>query len=232
MKDNKIIKYLAIICILGLANLTGCNEPIEDFGFDGQLRGKVVDANGDFISGDNKVATYAVHALGERDRVSMVMRIKPDGTYANAKLFPQSYKVWLIGPFIGARTDTVVIDLTGGKEILKDFQVIPLLNVAKPTINGNPTATQVKIDYNVAGNGGNTPNLREIYVSTVAWPTRTTGTGIGYASVNTTVTANQGTATISGLKPNTKYYVRVGARASGQSQFNHSDQISFTTPAN
>lgn len=232
MRSNKYINYSFSIIVICLAVLNSCNEPIEDFGFDGQLSGIIKDQNGNFVSGDNKVATYAVHALGELDRVSMVLRIKGDGTYGNSKLYPQSYKVWLIGPFVGGITDTIFVDLTGAKAVVKDFQVIPLLTIPAPQLNGSPSASEVKINYNIVGNNGNTPNLREVYVSTVSWPTRTTGTGIGYFTKTTTLSSNQGTTIVTGLTPNTRYYVRIGARASGQNQFNHSDQISFTTPAN
>ncbi len=232
MEKVNLIKYFTIFLVTGLITLTGCNEPVYDFGFDGQLSGKIIDNNGDFVSGDIKVTTFAVHALGERDLAYMVMRINNDGTYVNTKLYPQSYKVMLIGPFIGAATEEIIIDLTGGNIVVKDFQVTPLLTIPSPVVNGSPTSTEIKVDYSITGNGGNSPDLREIYCSTVSWPTRTTGTGTvggGYFTNTVTVAADQGTATISGLQPNTKYFIRIGARADGQSLFNHSDQISVTT---
>lgn len=232
MKKVNLIKYFTIYLVSGVITLTGCNKPVYEFGYDGQITGKIVDDNGNFVSGDIKTTTYAVQALGERDLVTMVMRINSDGTYANTKLYPQSYKVWLVGPFIGALTDTVIIDLNGGKVVVKDFQVTPLLTIPAPVVNENPTSTEIKVDYSITGNGGSSPNLREVYCSTVSWPTRTTGTGVGYFTKTTTVTANQGTTTITNLQPNTKYYIRVGARAAGQTLFNHSDQISATTAAN
>ncbi len=127
-----------------------------------------------------------------------------------------------------------MLDLTGGKIVTKDFQVTPLLTIPPPVLNGNPASTEIMVDYNITGNAGNTPNLREIYCSTVSWPTRTTGTGTvggGYFTKTTTVDTDQGTATITGLEPNTKYFIRVGARADGQTLFNHSEQITVTTAA-
>jgi hypothetical protein len=226
---NIIVKKLTYL-LVGMVWLASCNDPVTEFGFDGQLVGKVVDGNGNIVSGDIKSATYAVQAKGDNDLVSMVMRVKGDGTYANLKLYPQLYDVTLVGPFIESPLNVGTVDLTGGKSVEKDFQVTPLLTIPAPVVNGNPSATEIKIDFNIAGNGGNTPNLREIIVSTVAWPTRTTGTGSGYFTKMTTVSENQGTATVTGLQPNTKYYVRIGARAAGQSLFNLSEQISVTTP--
>lgn len=139
-----------------MTGLYSCNEPITDFGFDGHISGIVTDNSGNPVSGYPKLATYSDHALGELDNVPMVMRILGDRTYANTKLYPQSYKVTLRGP----------------------------------------------------------------------------GSGMGYSSVNRTVTENSGTATITGLQPNTRYFVRVGARTAGQNLFNLSEQIVFTTAAN
>jgi hypothetical protein len=233
MKKIGLIKYLAVFLVTGLITQTSCNDPIYDFGYNGQLTGKIVDASGNVVSGDIKLATFAVQATGELDEGSMVIRIKPDGTYDNDKLYPQSYQVRLVGPFIGSPTAPVAVDLTGGKVGTKDFQVTPFLTIPPPTVSGTPTSTSIVVNYSITPNGGKTPNLREIYCSTVSWPTRTTGSGTtwgGWTTKTATVTVNQGTATFTDLKPNTKYYIRVGARAGGQNLFNHSTQIIVTTP--
>lgn len=231
MKRINFMRYFSIIIIALLISLTSCNESIYDFGFDGQLTGMVIDGNGNPVSGDVKLATYAVKALGDLDMVPMVLRIKGDGSYANTKLYPQSYEVSLEGPFIESPTDPVTIDLTGGRAVSHDFQVTPFLAIATPGIAGNPTSTSVTVNYSITPNGGNTPDLREVYVSTVSWPTRTTGNGAGYRTETIAVTDNQGAAEVSGLEPGKTYFVRVGARAEGQDLFNHSEQISFTTSA-
>jgi hypothetical protein len=235
MKITNVDKYLALIFI-GLIGLASCNDPVLDFGYNGALTGKIVDAQGNNVSGDIKLATFAVQAKGEHDAVDMILRIKNDGTYANDKLYPQVYNVRLVGPFYESPTAPIPVDLTGNKSEVKDFQVTPFFSIPPPTINGNPTTSQVVVNFNIIPNGDRTPNLREVYVSTVSWPTRTTGTGSGtppvYETRIVTMTTNQGTATITGLRPNTNYFVRIGARATGQTLFNHSTQISFRTPAN
>jgi hypothetical protein len=232
MEKLNLIKYVTVLIVAVLIGTWGCNEPVYDFGFDGELSGRVIDNSGNPVSGDVKLATYSVHALGENDLVSMVMRIKGDGSYSNTKLYPQSYKVSLRGPFVGSITDTVVVDLTGGRNVEHNFTVTPFLTIPAPVISGSPASTSVTVNYTITGNAGNAPNLREIYVSTVSWPTRTTGSGMGYRTVNTTVATDQGTATITGLEPGRIYFVRIGARAAGQTLFNHSEQVSFTTPSN
>lgn len=222
--------YFTILLAAVLIGLYGCNEPVYDFGFDSQLTGTVKDSGGNPVSGDIRLATYSVHALGELDLVPMVMRIKGDGTFTNNKLYPQSYKVTLRGPFIESVTDTVVVDLSGGKSVTQDFTVTPFLTIPEPTISGSPTSTTVTVNYSITGNGGNIPNLREVYVSTVSWPTRTTGNGMGFRTRLVVLPDDQGSVLVDGLEAGQTYFVRIGARADGQSLFNHSEQISFTTP--
>lgn len=231
MKKEILNKFFTILFAIAIMTMAGCNDPIYDFGYDGRISGKIIDSNNNIVSGDIKIANFAVNALGELDDVSMVMRIKGDGTYENNRLYPQLYKVWLVGPFVGGKTDTILVDLTGVKDVIEDFQVTPFLSIPAPEISGSPTSTKITVNYTISGNAGNKPNLREIYCSTVSWPTRTTGTGAGYFTKMVTVSEAQGTVTISDLSPGTKYYIRVGARAAGQNLFNHSEQIVATTPS-
>ncbi|MDR1502336.1 MAG: AAA family ATPase [Prevotella sp.] len=134
--------------------------------------------------------------------------------------------------FFRPKTDTLVVDLTGGKSVIKDFTVTPLLTIPAPVLTGNPTATEISVNYQIIGNDGNIPDSREIYCSTISWPTRDTGAGgTTYTTQTVTVTDNQGTAVFTGLKPGTRYFIRIGARAAGQNIFNHSGQIIVSTPS-
>ena len=231
MKKAYLIKYFTAFLVAGLISLNGCTDPVWDFGYDGQLSGTIFDNNGNIVSGRHH-QEFMVTVLNETEITPLQLRIKSDGTYANTKLYPQSYEAILQGPFIGTPLAPVLIELTGGKIVVKDFVVTPWITISPPTISGSPTSTTVQVNYSVTGNGGKTPNLREIYCSTVSWPTRVTGSGRFFHSKIVTVTENQGTATVTGLQPGTVYYLRVGARAAGETIFNLGEQISFTTPAN
>jgi hypothetical protein len=230
MEKAYLIKYFTAFLVAGLISLNGCTDPIWDFGYDGQLSGTILDNSGNIVSGRHH-QEFMVTVLNENEITPLQLRIKSDGTYANSKLFPQSYDVILQGPFIGTPLDPVLIDLTGGKSVVKDFVVTPWITVNPPTISGSPTSTTVQVNYSVTGNGGKTPNLIEIYCSTVSWPSRVTGSGRFFHTRLVAVTGNQGTATIDGLQPGTDYFLRVGARAAGETIFNHGEQISFTTAA-
>lgn len=227
MKKKSLFKYFVIVLIMNIA-ITSCNEEIWDFGYDGSISGKISDPSGNFVSGDPNVAGLEVHAFGEKDKIPMIMRVKEDGTYANIKLYPQSYKVWVSGPVFP--TDTVVVDLKGGNAVAKDFVVTPFLTIAPPSLDGSPSATEIKVNYSITGNDGKTANLREIICSTVSWPNSTTGNGIYWTTIKVTIANNQGTATITGLVSGTKYFIRIGARDSGTTLFNYSDQLIVTTP--
>lgn len=223
----RIFNYSPFFVVI-LLLITSCNKPVTDFGYDGSLSGKITDASGTFVSGDPNVANLEVKAQGEKDLIANIIRVKVDGTYANNKLYPQMYKVWLTGPIVPV--DTIEVDLRGGKAVTNDFVVTPFLTVSPPALEGTPSATQIAVNYNITGNGGRTPNLREVICSTVSWPNTSTGSGFYWTTKKVTVSTNSGTATITGLIAGTKYYVRVSARASGQILFNYSDQIVVTTP--
>ena len=225
----KSFRYLVILSIIQTL-ITGCNDPVTDFGYNGSISGKVSDASGNLISGDPNVAGIEVKALGEQDNIPMIMRVKGEGTYANIKLYPQSYKVWITGPVFSPDPDTIVLNLKEQRKQTQDFVVTPFLTIPSPTLEGSASATEITINYSITGNNGMVPNLREIICSTTAYPNSTTGNGTYWSTKKVTVTDDQGTATISGLTSGTKYFVRVGARAGGQSLFNYSDQIVVTTP--
>jgi len=231
MKKINVIIYTAIILAIVSIAVSGCNDPITDFGFDGSFSGEILDqTSGNNIPGDITSGSFVVNALGEHDQVSMVMRVKGDGTFANSKLYPQSYQVWVEGPFIESPTERVNIDLTGGKEVIHNFEVTPFMNISPPALNGTPTSSEITVNYSVSGNSGHVAELRELYCSTVSYPTGSTGSGPGWHTITVTLPADQGLETISSLEPGTRYFIRVGAKASGENEFNYSEQIVVTTP--
>jgi hypothetical protein len=223
-KINYIIPAFLCLLIIGSA----CNEPITEFGFDGGIYGKIVDQSGNIVAGDITSGGFIVNALGEEDEVAMIMRVKGDGTFANLKLFPKKYTVRVEGPVFPI--DEVAIDLTGNQQVEHNFTVTPFLTIAPPTLNGTPTATEIKVNYSITENNGKTASTREVYCSNIPYPNASTGSGPYYSTVKVTLSANSGVATITGLQTGTRYFIRVGAKANGASAFNYSDQLIVTTP--
>jgi hypothetical protein len=224
----KNIKKLLSISLVAFCIAFSCNEPITDFGYDGSISGTILDQSGNIVAGDITNSGFKVNALGENDHIPMELRVKGDGTFANNKLFPQSYTVWVEGPVVAP--GEITIDLTGGKSVVHDFVVTPFLSIAPPKLQGNPTSSEIKVSFSISENEGHSVGLGELYCSTVPYPNASIGSGTAYETKKVLLLANQDTATITGLSSNTKYFIRIGARADGQNVFNYSDQIEVTTP--
>lgn len=224
---NIITKLKYIIVLLPIIIFTSCNDQITDFGFDGSISGKIVDQSGNIVSGDITSSDFRVLAHGERDDIPMELRVKGDGTFANTHLYPQAYQVWVDGPVISS--EEVTADLDGGNAVTLDFIVTPFLSIPPPQVNGSATSSEVSLSYSITENQGHVVELRQIYASTVPHPTNTTGTGSHWHTQTVVMDENEGIVTITGLQPDTQYFIRIGARAEGASARNFSDQTIVTT---
>jgi hypothetical protein len=171
----------------------------------------------------------SVKALGQGDIVTVDMRVKGDGTYQNTKLTPKMHKIFITGP-VTPVNDTLRIDFSTTKTVTHDFVVVPFITIKKPAITGNPAANEVTISYEMTPNDGKTVTKREVYCSTNPYPNTSTGSGPYFHTVKTILSTDNGSKTITGLTSGTKYFLRIGAQASGTSSLNFSDQITFTTP--
>jgi len=229
MKMIHKIKYLSLPVFL-LILVTACNKPITDFGYNGAISGTVKDASGNIVVGDITVSNFLIRVQAEGDISTIDMRIKGDGTFSNDKLYPAKSKVWISGPVVAASTDTVTLDLSGGKGIVHDFVVTPVFTVATPVISGTPTTTTASFTYGITANSAKTASKRELYCSTIPYPNTSTGSGPYYSTVKVTLATNSGSANVTGLTANTNYFVRIGVQSS-TTVMNFSDQISFTTPS-
>lgn len=228
MKTFDKIYYL-VFCWILIILVSACQKKIvSDFGFDGTFSGKVVDQSGNLVPGDITSANMTVKALGNGDIVTIDMRVKGDGTFQNTRLFPKSYRIWISGPLTMVG-DTVRVDLATEKTIVKDIVVIPFISVDKPSVVGSMTATSIDVSFVLTANSGKVVSKRELYCSTIPFPNASTGSGPSFASKTVSLTANSGTASITGLASKTKYYIRIGAQATGATGFNYSGQIEVTT---
>ena len=229
MKMVKNINYMSLLALI-LLLLSACNKDITDFGYNGELSGTIKDASGNIVPGDITTANFIIRVKAEGDISTVDIRIKGDGKYANTKLYPAKSKIWITGPIVSQpATDTVVVDLTGGKKVVQDFVVKPVFSVATPAVSGTPTSTSASFTYSITANSTLNPSKREIYCSTLPYPNTSTGSGPYYSTIKVAMTTNSGTVTVTGLTAGTKYYCRIGVQASS-TQMNFSDQITFTTP--
>lgn len=218
---------LAGKCFL-LLFMFGCQRDVTEFGFDASISGLLKDQKGNLVSGDITSSTFVVNALGQGDVSRIEMRVNGDGSYRNTKLFPKPYKLWVSGP-VTMQDDTLRVDLSGGQTVMKDIVVIPYLDLKKPALEGAPTASALTVSYEISGNQGKVPAVRELYVSTNPYATASTGTGATYTTKKITLTDNKGSVTVPGLTAKTRYFVRVGAQATGVKFYNFSDQLVVET---
>jgi len=227
MKRLLSIRSIFFVGLL-LCTVISCEYRKTDFGFDGSISGTLKDETGSIVPGDLTSANLVVRLLGEGDFITTNIRVKGDGTFANTHLEVTNWKIWVDGPVFPI--DTIRFDMrTQGTNFNQEIVVTPCIAIDKPVVSGNPTSTSVDIIYSMTGNRGLTASNRVVYCSTVQYPCASIGTGTFHHTVTTTLSTDSGTATVTGLKSGTKYYLRIGANASGKGM-NYSDQIIFTTP--
>jgi hypothetical protein len=227
MKTRYILNSGIAVLMLFLA--ISCDKPITDFGFDGGLSGTVKDAAGNVVPGDITNSNFVIRVLAETDVSTIDLRIRGDGTFSHTKLYPVLSKVYISGPIVAAESDTVFIDLSGGKQAVHDFVVTPVFTIDKPVIVDTPSDTTVNVSFNITANSAKTPSSREIYCSTVQYPNTSTGSGASYSTIKKTLPSDNGTYLITGLNWNTRYFIRIGVKSS-TTQYNFSEQVTLTTP--
>jgi hypothetical protein len=205
-----------------------CEKIITDYGNDRSISGILKDPSGIVVPGDITSTNLSVKALGEGDIVTTDMRVHGDGTYSHTKLYPKKYKIYVTGP-ITMVDDTLNVDFSIDKSVIKDIVVTPFLSLTKPAVVGSPTATTIDVSYAITASSGKTVSKRALYCSTVPYPNASTGSGPFYATKTVTLNTDSGNASVTGLTSKTKYFIRIGAQATGATGFNYSDQIEITT---
>ena len=217
------MRYIKLL-ILVVASLImiKCDFQQTDFGYNGAIKGTVKDNSGNPLYGDMSSNNLVVKLLGENDKQAIEIRVNGEGSYQNIKMFPKKHEVWLEGPIVSSETYTV--DFGTNMDQTLDFNVIPLISPKLKSASGSGTV--VNIDYELVPNDGNTVNKKEVYCSTVKYPTAATGSRTNvYFTKTVTLPDLSGAISIDGLTAGVKYYVRIGAQAKGSSLMNYSNQI-------
>src|SRR5690606_20572769 len=151
----------------------------------------VQDQGGNIVAGNITSNNLVVRALGEGDEVPTDMRVKGDGTYQNTKLYPKKYKIWITGTAT-MMEDTMVVDLSVGKVVVKDLVVVPIATISPPAVVGSPTNATQDISYDITGNDGKVIEERELYCSTNPYPDASTGSGPFYNTKTVALPTDEG----------------------------------------
>jgi len=217
------MKYIKLL-ILVVASFTmiKCETQVTDFGYDGAIKGMVKDNAGTPLYADINSNTMVVKLLGEGDSQAIEIRVNGEGTYQNTKLFPKKHDVWIEGPIVPG--EHVTVDFSSNQDQTLDFTVKPLISPKLNTATGS--GTSINIDYALTSNSGNTVKKKEVYCSTVKFPTAATGSRTNvYFTKTVALPANAGTLKIDGLTAGVKYYIRIGAQDNSSALLNYSNQI-------
>jgi hypothetical protein len=156
-----------------------------------------------------------------------------DGSYDNAAIFPGKYKVVPYGPF--SYTDTLIVDVNGSKYL--DIKVNPDMYVT--VTPGTSTATSITFTYKVKSNSSQqimevgaviNETLGVDVYQVLNNDNATYRIILGTDSIpNATIDATTYSASFTGLKPNTEYYVRAFGTIGGVWYYVHSDVITIKT---
>ena len=216
-------KYMKLVILVLISfTLIQCEFEVSEFGFDGSIKGTVMDNNGNPVYADINSNTLIVKLLGEGDEQAIEIRVAGDGTYQNTKMFPKSHEVWVEGPIVSSTPVTVDFSADASQEI--DFTVTPLIS---PVLNNaSGSGTTITVDYAITPNGVNTVEKMEVYVSTVKFPTAAIGSRDNvYSTATVELTELSGSIDVSELVAGTYYFLRIGAQADGAASMNYSNQI-------
>lgn len=224
--------------ILAVVFSTACE--LDEEAPNGEIYGTFLTASGEVFLGDSKRDLTTVSILLENDEVPTVIRVKPDGSYARSILEEGTYALSFSGPFFPIEDQ--ILKVNGRVEL--DVNVIPFMEYELDMTE--LASTSATFTYKVKANKGAQPTRRTLVWSELPNPTVYDYEYSGYEggrmidsddSVMVDQNGEQsGIYTLSDLKANTTYYVRVGGRTEDTSVtpntssfYNYSAQIIIKT---
>lgn len=230
---RNIITILFVIVVLN-----SCGE-IDNYDFpDGGIYGTIID-----ITTDEGIQSEAPNGFnikmfekGGMMNTPITFSGKSDGSFENALVFQNEYKVLPVeGPFFNI-ADTTVIYVGSHTEV--NFEVIPFLTITGVTVT--PEAGKVVVRYGISRpQAGGKINFRKTFVSKIPTVNNSYNNFVKSTSTASTPDATLLSTTftdeITGLTSGTKYWVRVGAVADGNGfnslkRYNYSKVFEVTIP--
>ncbi len=228
MKRQYIIYFLAITAILA-----SCGK-IDNYEFpNGGIYGKLVDEITQETLQNDQPQGFVIKLFEKGSAITSPIRFtgKSDGTYENALIFQNDYKVL---PDEGAFFPVDTVNVKIGKRTEVNFNVTPFLAVTNATVTAS--AGSISASYNIARSRvGHKIAERKTLVSKV--PTVTNNIfDARFQVVNLagtpdeTLLATRFTDVVSGLTSGT-YYVRIAVRTDNPlRKYNYSKVYTVTVP--
>jgi len=241
-----MIRKNIFILLFVFAALISCSKIDNYKAPDGDVYGKLTDlmTNEGIQSEQPNGFNIKMFEKGWLMNTPITFTGKPDGSFENALVFQNEYKVLPVeGPFFPI-TDTVVLQV--GKRTEVNFNVMPFVSVTNVTVT--PGTNKVTVVYNIARSQvGPKITTRKSMISNIYTCNNTTNLG-NSLNVSTTTTgttdvallATTFTDVINGtpaipLVSGKTYWVRVGVLATGSgfnslNRYNYSKTFQITMP--
>jgi hypothetical protein len=230
---RKLIILLSIVSLL-----ISCSE-IDNYEFpDGNIYGKVIDLTTDEGIQTEQPNGFNIKMFEKGGLINTPITFsgKQDGSFENAMVFQNEYRVVAVeGPFFPL-PDTVTVQVGARTEM--NFNVTPFLTITNVSVT--PSAGQVSVTYGLSRSQvGGKITFRKTFVSTVATVSNAYNTGVKSTSTSSTadatLLATTFTDVVTGLVSGKKYWVRVGALAAGSgynslNRYNYSKVFEVTIP--
>jgi hypothetical protein len=228
----------AIILLLVFALFNSCGK-IDNYDFpDGGIYGTITD-----LTTDEGIQSEAPNGFnikmfekGGMMNTPITFAGKPDGTFENALVFQNEYRILPVeGPFFNI-TDTAVVQVGSRTEV--NFSVIPFLTVTGVTVT--PGEGKVTVSYSISRTRvSGKINYRKTFVSKIPTVNNSFNHFVKSTATSSipdaTLLATTFTDVVTGLASGTKYWVRVGALADGNGynslkRYNYSKVFEVTIP--
>ena len=194
--------------------------------------GRILDSQTNELVESGGVNAGTVVKFYEDDSTQpLIYNTFPDGTFVNSKMFAGKYAYVAEGPFKMVAEGPQPVTITKDTQI--DIRVVPnvRLSITPGAVNG--TTADITMTYEKVATDQNLVHLAVVW-SKFRNPNNFTFAGGSIvqedvASLN--LTSGEKSFTITGLEPNTKYYIRGSARTNNPGSYsNYSTQIELQTP--
>lgn len=218
MTKMKNVYYLLFV----LALIAGCELDNYDAP-NVTLSGKVIDSETNELVENGGVNNGTrIHLFEGSSTQPIMTNSYPDGHFVNAALFQGNYKLVALGAFEMV-DDTIHITMEGNTTA--DVKVIPNLRLKATLQDFDGTTATVSVDYSKVAEE-QTLNQLALVWSTINNPNMFTFFGGGQQTMNVAsenLTTGEVIFTITGLKPETTYYIRAaGATNNSGNYYNYS----------
>jgi hypothetical protein len=223
-----------IINLLVIISITSSCDKIDNYDFpNGNIYGKLIDqiTNENLQSEAPNGFNVKLFEKGGMRNNPIIFTGKPDGTFENALIFQNEYKVL---PTEGAffPVDTATVQVGARTEV--SFEVMPYLAVTNVTVT--PSSGQVTATYNIARNKVGDKIFERVTlvsmvntVNNVVYNFRKVTSLTGTSDA--TVLATQYTDVLTGLTSGKTYWVRVAVRTNNAlKRYNYSKPFQVTIP--